>query len=92
MCTTIAGHTPVSGSGRDERGWFRLERASVGYDHPFHAQLEHALLLDLTGDRSGAPARIAVELDLESARRLAALLNETVAAAEAYERGLDRVG
>lgn len=88
MCTTISGQASISGSGKNGSGWFRVDRAVVGYDHPNHAPLEHALLLDVTGESAGSP-RLAVELSLESARRLAELLAETVRQAEEYERTLD---
>jgi anti-sigma factor RsiW len=89
MCTTISGHTAVTGSGKHGNGWFRVDHAHLSYDHPFHAPLEHAVLLDLTDGSADPPARLAVELSLDSARRLAAALAETIRQAEAYEQALD---
>ncbi|HLV58925.1 MAG TPA: DUF6295 family protein [Natronosporangium sp.] len=89
MCTTISDHAAVSGSGKQGGGWFRVEHAHLAYDHPSHAAFEHALLLDFAGQAGDRPARLAVELSLDSARRLAEALTRTVEAAEAYERKLD---
>jgi hypothetical protein len=41
------------------------------------------VLIDFTNPARGVGARVAVELDLDSARALRALLDETIAAAEA---------
>jgi hypothetical protein len=92
MCTTIAEQAPITGSGRNAQGWFTVDRACLGYDHPSHVPLEHAILVDFTGGAPASPTRLAVELDLDSARRLAALLTDTIAQAEAYENSLDPVG
>lgn len=85
MCTTIADRTEVSGSGKGPRGWFALDHAYVGYDHPAHAQLEHAVSIDFVNEAAGPGARVAVELTRESARALAAQLLATIEQADAYE-------
>ena len=86
MCTDIREQTEITGSGKGPSGWMRLESAGVSYDHPFHAQLEHAIGVDFVG-APGAPAgRIAVELTIESARRLAHAILAAADRAEAYER------
>jgi hypothetical protein len=89
VCTTISDQATITGSGKDGQGWFPIERACLGYDHPSHAPLEHAILIDLMGGSTGAARRLAVELSLESARKLADVLAGTIAQAEAYERTLD---
>jgi hypothetical protein len=91
MCTTISEQATITGSGKQAQGWSALDRVCVGYDHPTHVSLEHAVLLDFVSDRSGSPERLAVELSLDSARQLAALLTGTIEQAEAYERQLDPV-
>jgi hypothetical protein len=83
MCTTIAGRTPISGSAKGARGWFRLEQAYLSYDHPYHAPLEHALSIDFVNEAAGA--RVAVELTRESARELANAILATLEQADAYE-------
>jgi len=87
MCTTIAGKTPVSGSGKGPQGWFDLDHAYVGYDHPFHADYEHALSIDFVNEAAGPSARVAVELSRDSARNLAERILAALAQADAYEDG-----
>jgi hypothetical protein len=85
MCTYITTTVPVSGAGKGGSGWFEVARSVIGYDHPTHAEAEHALLLDFTAgpaDDGSLPARVAVELDLESGRALLAQLTEVIRAAE----------
>ena len=82
MCTMIAQTTPIQGSGKGPAGWFRLSRATVGYDHATHSPAEHALLLDFMNPDLGVDARVAVELTLASGRALIEQLQATIAAAE----------
>jgi hypothetical protein len=82
MCTTIAMHAAISGSGKGAAGWFPIQRANVGYDHATHCQLEHALLLDFVNPELGAGARVAVEMDLASGRALVEQLQAAIAEAE----------
>ena len=69
MCSYLTLSTEVAGSGLRADDWFPVERAVVYFDHPQDAPLEHALCLDVRGDRPDL--RVAVELDAASARRLA---------------------
>jgi Family of unknown function (DUF6295) len=89
MCTTITETIALAGSAKGPHGWFRVERANVGNDHPFHATLEHALTLDFV-DETGLADRVAVELTLDAARRLLTAIQTTVTQAEAYEASLSR--
>ncbi len=70
MCTGIVETAQVSGSGKGPQGWFRLEQVNVSYDHPTDAPLEHALNIDFVNSSIGPGARVAVELDATSARKL----------------------
>ena len=70
MCTGILESVPVSGSGKGPRGWFRLEQVNVSYDHPSDALLERALNIDFVNQKEGPSARVAVELNPDSARKL----------------------
>jgi hypothetical protein len=83
MCTTISHSVEVCGAGRGGSGWFRLTRATVGFDHATHTGAEHALLLDFTNYELGTDARVAVELDLASGRALIEKLRVAIDAAEA---------
>lgn len=84
MCTAIAERHEFTGSGKGANGWFALRQVYVGYDHPVHVDLEHAVLLDFVDeDREGA--RVAVELPRDAARQLAEHLLAALDAADAYE-------
>jgi len=70
MCTWIVQKADLMGSGKGANGWFSLNKANVCYDHPAHAPLEHAVLIDFVNEAQGPSARVAVELTPESARDL----------------------
>ena len=70
MCTMIAEKIQIQGSGKGTGGWFKLEQASVSYDHPFDAPYEHALNIDFVNEDLGPGARVAVELSETAAREL----------------------
>ena len=84
MCTWIVEHTAVTGSAKGPTGWFEVNQANVYFDHPYHAPLDHALIIDFveTPDRVGN--RVAVELSEDSARRL---VTGILAALESGEQG-----
>lgn len=84
MCTAIAERHEFTGSGKGADGWFHLRQLYVGYDHPVHVDLEHAVLLDFV-DEARPGARVAVELPREAARELAERILTTLDAADAYE-------
>ena len=70
MCTMIVEKVKIDGSGKGLNGWFKLEKANVSYDHPFHAPFEHALNIDFVNESHGPSARVAVELSEQAARAL----------------------
>ena len=70
MCTWIIEKAELSGSAKGAEGWFDVRQANVYYDHPFHAQLDHALIIDFVQDPDTPGHRVAVELTADSARRL----------------------
>ena len=82
MCTYIVNSAEVQGGGKGADGWFRLSTATVGFDHPTFTSDEHAIMIDFT-NREDLSSRVAVELDIASARALQATLTETIRAAEA---------
>ena len=83
MCTMIVRQIGIDGSGKGTGGWFAVRQANVSYDHPYHAPLEHALNIDFVDEAQGPGARVAVELDAESARRLVDAIEAILARAEA---------
>jgi hypothetical protein len=84
MCTYIVNSAEIQGGGKGADGWFALSTATVGFDHPTFTSDEHAIMIDFT-KRGDLSSRVAVELDIDSARGLLATLTETIRAAE--ERG-----
>jgi len=83
MCTMIAQQAEIAGSGKGAGGWFTVRQVSVSYDHPYHVPLEHALNIDFVNEAEGPGARVAVELDVESARHLVETIQAVLARAEA---------
>jgi len=79
----IAQQVTIQGSGKSGTGWFRVDQASVSYDHPFDMPLEYALNIDFTSQAGGPAARVAVELDAESARKLVEVIKKVMHQAEA---------
>ena len=83
MCTMIVENAEVTGSAKGAGGWFKLRQANVSFDHPFNAQLEHALNIDFVDPDQGPGARVAVELSAESARNLVRSIEAALARGEA---------
>ena len=83
MCTNIIRQIELDGSGKGAQGWFEVRQANVSYDHPFHVALEHALNIDFVDESKGPGARVAVELDVASARALAQTILAVLDQAEA---------
>jgi len=81
MCTYVTEHVQIIGSGKGSNGWFKLSEASVYFDHPVHVPLEHSLNIDFLQPELGPSARVAVELDVNSARRLAEAILSTISQA-----------
>jgi Family of unknown function (DUF6295) len=83
MCSYIVEKTSVVGSAKGSHGWLKIDTANVYFDHPYHAQLEHALAIDFVNTADGARQRVAVELSAESAR---ALVNTILTALDRGEK------
>ena len=81
MCSYITEKTNIAGSGKGPEGWFRLNAATVYFDHPYHAPYEHTLNIDFADNTAGPGARVAVELSAESARELVRCIESALAAA-----------
>jgi hypothetical protein len=83
MCTMISKQVEIAGSGKGTGGWFTVRQASVSYDHPFSTPLEYALNIDFVNEAMGPGARVAVEMNADSARALVETINAVLARAEA---------
>jgi hypothetical protein len=82
MCSYIIETANVFGSAKGASGWMRVDTATVYYDHPFHAPLDHAVGIDLTCRADGASERVALELSAESARALVDAILAALASGE----------
>ena len=70
---------------RQRQGRERLDAddtANVYYDHPYHAQLDHALGIDFVNEADGGRERVAVELSADSARALVEKILAALASGE----------
>jgi hypothetical protein len=92
MCTYVTENVGVSGSAKGVAGWSPVTRATVYFDHPFHAPFEHSLNVDFAGpanEHSTTSARhVAVELSADSARALAHAILATLDSGEASIAGV----
>lgn len=83
MCTMLVQQSKIDGCGKGAQGWFDVREVNVSFDHPFNLRQEHALNVDFVNEAEGPGARVAVELTLESARRLAESILSMLEQAEA---------
>jgi hypothetical protein len=90
MCTSIVEIVDADGAGKADGGWFGLTHSVVSYDHPHHALLEEAIVIDFVNSRLGPGARVAVELSLNAAKQLSGALARAIAAAEIEEAARPR--
>jgi hypothetical protein len=88
MCTNIMERRPIIGSAREAGGsWFRVDTVNVGFDHPLHIPLEHALTIDFVSEAAGPGARVAVEMTRDSARQLVDALTAALSRGADVEEG-----
>ncbi|MEP7024194.1 MAG: DUF6295 family protein [Actinomycetota bacterium] len=84
MCTYTTERAAIDGSAKGPNGaWFHVTDATVYFDHPVHAMVEHSLNIDLTGPSSGPSARVAIELTAAAAQALVAAIQAALAAVPA---------
>ena len=78
MCTYQTEKVALRGSGKARQGWMKVTDATVYFDHPVQFGAGHALMIDVTDPTKGPDARIALELDPNSARALAESILRTL--------------
>jgi hypothetical protein len=83
MCSYITEKAALVGSAKGPGGWTAVDAAHVSFDHPFHAQLDHALMIDFVNESKGALERVAVEISADSARDLVAKILRALESGEA---------
>jgi hypothetical protein len=86
MCTYLTEKLEITGSGKGSSGWISVTDASVYLDHPVHAPFGHTVNIDFLAPALGPSARVAVELNKESARALAKAIEAVL---ESAPPGLD---
>ena len=82
MCTYIVEQTAVRGSAKGPAGWMPITTAVAAVDHPTHATLDHALIVDFLNPSNGPASRVAVELSVASARELITCMQSALDAFE----------
>jgi hypothetical protein len=87
MCTWITETTGIMAHGKGVSDWIELTKASVYYDHPASAPLDHALIIDFLNEEEGPGARVAVELSAESARALVRAIESALASGATEHAG-----
>jgi hypothetical protein len=71
MCSYIVEKAKLYGTAKGPGSeWRRIDTANVYYDHPYEAQLDHALCVDFVCEADGAQERVAIEISRESALEL----------------------
>ena len=73
------------GSGKSQVGWFRLEDAQVYHVHFYKASVNEGVVVDVLNVRGGGGVHVSLELDNDSARKLAQAILSTVDALEAKQ-------
>jgi hypothetical protein len=80
VCTYQTETLSLRGSGKGPQGWFSVTDANVYFDHPVHAYAEHTLNLDFLNPSLGPGARVALELNADSALALVDAIRAVLAA------------
>src|SRR5262245_14208217 len=88
MCTYIYEHANVFGSAKGQKGWFTVDKANVCFDHPSHAPLDHALLLDFVDSTKGPEVRVGLELSYESAQALVIAISNALESGRIAHEGI----
>jgi hypothetical protein len=83
MCSYIVEKAKLVGCAKGPRGWMRVDTANVYYDHPYEAQLDHALCVDFVCEADGARERVAIEISRESALALIDRIKAALASGDA---------
>lgn len=71
MCSYIVEKARLTGTAKGPASeWMKVDTANVYYDHPYEAQLDHALCVDFVCEAQGGRERVAIEISRESALEL----------------------
>lgn len=89
MCSYITYKESIVGSAKGPSGWMKVDTAHVYFDHPYHAQLDHALAIDFVNQANGGNERVAVEISARSARALIKAIEAALASGEAAHEEME---
>jgi hypothetical protein len=71
MCSYIVEKARLYGTAKGPGSeWMKVDTANDYYDHPYEAQLDHALCVDFVCEAEGGRERVAIEISRESALEL----------------------
>jgi hypothetical protein len=84
MCSYIVEKTALTGSAKAAGTWTPITTAVVSVDHPFHATLDHALIVDFVNMGRPISERVALELSVGSARELISCMQTAL---DAFDEG-----
>ena len=84
MCSYIVEKARLVGTAKGPNSrWMRVDTANVYYDHPYEAQLDHALCVDFVCEADGGRERVAIEISRESALELIERIKAALASGDA---------
>ena len=83
MCSYVVEKAVLTGCAKAAGTWRPITDAVVAVDHPSHATLDHALIVDFVNAGRPMSERVALELSVASARDLIAAIQAALAAFDA---------
>jgi hypothetical protein len=84
MCSYIVEKAKLVGTAKGPNSrWIKIDTANVYYDHPYEANLDHALCVDFVCEAQGGRERVAIEISRESALRLIDRIKAALASGDA---------
>ena len=84
MCSYIVEKASIVGTAKGPNSrWIKIDTANVYYDHPYEAQLDHALCVDFVCEAQGGRERVAIEISRESALELIDKIKTALASGDA---------
>ena len=84
MCSYIVEKAKLFGTAKGPGSeWMKVDTANVYYDHPYEAQLDHALCVDFVCEADGGRERVAIEISRASALELIERIKAALASGDA---------
>ena len=84
MCSYIVEKAQMVGTAKGPNSrWMRIDTANVYYDHPYEAQLDHALCVDFVCEADGGCERVAIEISRQAALDLIEKIKSALASGDA---------